>query len=175
MYGTDLNVDGSGVFVNCLLDLLWIVALHKFALNVELLEVNSELVVRPTIQIHCADKVMPGLAHGGDGHELRGMTGGCGNSTNTLFEHSHTVFEYGVGGITHAGVHVPILRPGKLAGAIGCILEVVGTCLIQRNCPRPIDWVWLLSTVEGKGLKLRFSVILVSNLVRKDLGVLPTS
>lgn len=65
-----LDVDGSGVFVNRVFDVGGIIALNKLDLDLELLHVHSELVVRAAIQPTGADKVVAWLAAICDGHEL---------------------------------------------------------------------------------------------------------
>lgn len=65
-----LNVDGSGVFVNRVFDLGGVIAVNELNLDLELLHVHSELVVRAAIEPTGADKVVAWLAAIRDGHEL---------------------------------------------------------------------------------------------------------
>ena len=65
-----LDVDGSGVLVNRVFDVGRVIAVDELDLDLELLHVHSELVVRAAIEPTGADKVVAWLAAICDGHEL---------------------------------------------------------------------------------------------------------
>jgi hypothetical protein len=85
---------------------------------------------------------------------LSSVTGGGGNSTDTSLKHRHSLLQDGDGWVTHTGVDVSILLPCELAGSIGGVHEVVGTCLEKGDGSGTVDWVRLLTTVELDGLEL---------------------
>lgn len=65
-----LDINSPGVFVNHVLDLGGVVAVDELDVDLKLLHVHSELVVRAAVEPAGADKVVTWLAAIGDGHEL---------------------------------------------------------------------------------------------------------
>ncbi len=68
-----LDVNSSGVFINHVFDFGGVVAMDELDLDLELLHVHSELVVRAAIEPAGADKVVAWLAAIRDGHKLASM------------------------------------------------------------------------------------------------------
>ena len=65
-----LNVNSSGVFINHVLDVGRVIAMNELDVDLELLHVHSELVVRAAIEPAGADEVVAWLTAIGDGHKL---------------------------------------------------------------------------------------------------------
>ena len=158
-----LDIDRTRVLIDRIPDLLCILARHKLAMDVELLKIDAELVERATVEIHRADEVMARLTAGGDGHELCGMAGSGGDSTDASLEHCHAVLEDGVSWVAHAGIHIAVLGPGELAGPVIRVVEVVRARLIEGNCAGAIDWIWFLRSMDCDRLILRLPSVQVSN------------
>ena len=124
-------------------DVFRILTLDKFDVDVEFLEIDTKLIVRPTVKPSGADEIEARFANSRYGHKLRrkiNLKARCGwnndpylsrmtrrrsNGSYTAFEHAHTSFENGVGRISHASIDVAVLGPSKLARAIISVAEVV--------------------------------------------------
>lgn len=65
-----LDINASGVFINQVLNVGRVIAMDKLDVDLELLHVKSELVVRAAIEPAGADKIVAWLTTIGEGHEL---------------------------------------------------------------------------------------------------------
>ena len=65
-----LDVNSAGVFINQVFDLGGVIAVDELDVDLELLHVHSELVVRAAVEPAGADKIVTWLAAIRDGHKL---------------------------------------------------------------------------------------------------------
>lgn len=88
-----LNVNGLGAIINGRTDVLGLISLDEFGVDPQAREHDLELVVGATVEVAGGDNVVPSVGQGGDGHELRGLTGRGGNSSHAAFEGRNALLE----------------------------------------------------------------------------------
>lgn len=81
-----LDVDHLCVVVNGRGKVLGLVALDELCGYAEARKEDLELVVGSAVHVGGGDNVVAGMAEGGDGHELSGLSGGGGDSGDTTLE-----------------------------------------------------------------------------------------
>lgn len=94
-----LEVNGLGVVVNGGRDILCLVTLDELGLDAQTRQEDLELVVGATVQVAGRDDVIASMSESSKGHELRGLAGRGGHSSNTALEGSNSLLEDIHGGL----------------------------------------------------------------------------
>lgn len=87
------NVDHLCVVVNGRGKVLGLVARDELCVYAETGKEDLELVVGSAVHVGGGHNVVAGMAEGGDGHELSGLSGGGGDSGDTALESSNPLLE----------------------------------------------------------------------------------
>jgi hypothetical protein len=103
-----LDIDGLGLGIDGLLQILGLVALDKLGVDPETRHEDFELVVASAVQIARADNVISCMSQRSDGHELSGLfsqldasqrpwrsylAGRGGDGSNTAFQSGNPLFK----------------------------------------------------------------------------------
>ncbi|GJD02126.1 hypothetical protein ColKHC_10951 [Colletotrichum higginsianum] len=88
-----LDVDGLGLVVNGVGNVLDAVAINKFCVDAEARQEHLELVVGAAIEQRGRDDIITGLGEGADGDELGGLAGGGGQRGHAALERGDALLE----------------------------------------------------------------------------------
>lgn len=88
-----LDVDHLCVVVNGRSKVLGLVALDELCGYAEAGKEDLELVVGSAVHVRGGHNVVAGMAEGGDGHELSGLSGGGGDGGDTTLESCDPLLE----------------------------------------------------------------------------------
>ena len=139
------EVDGFGLVVDQLLELLRLVAVHELGRDAESRHEDFELVVGAAVQVGGRDDVVARLAERGNGHKLRRLTGGGGQSGDAAFECCDALLEDVDRRVHDAGVDVAELFEAEQPRAVRRVIEGVGGGGVDGYRARLRCWVWLLT------------------------------
>lgn len=130
-----LEIDRLGLVVNGSSNIFRLVSLHELGRDSQPREHHLELIVRAAIQIAGRDNIVTGMREGRDGHELRGLARGCGNGGNTALQGCDALFKDIYCRVHYATIDVAELFEAEEPGAVGRVIEDIGTRGINGDCP----------------------------------------
>lgn len=87
------NVDCLCSVINGGGDVLWLVAIDEFGIDPKSGEEDFELIVGTSVEIRGGDDIITSVGEGGNGHELRRLSRGSGNGSNTSLKGGNSLLE----------------------------------------------------------------------------------
>src|SRR5208282_3404505 len=106
-------------------------------LNAQLGEGVMEQVIGTTVEAGGRNNLVSSLGNVEDGEGFGGLPGGCRQCPNPALERRYPFLEHRPSGIHNAGVDVAEFLQGEKVSGVGCVLENIGTSLVNRDGARP--------------------------------------
>ncbi len=153
-----LNIKRFGVILDRCLGLRQIKRIDKCRFDTVISECMGKKIICSAVNILCRNNMISCLRHGLECIGHRRCAGGNCQSRHAAFQRRYPLFKNIFRRICQTTVNITGILQRKPCCAVITVSEHIGSCLINRNCPRVRDRIRLfLSNMKCQCLKFQFS------------------